>query len=136
MKLGYSLIQLPSSLASTRSYPPPAPPPDEDGPFGQRTDLGWGIVGVIDPGHIENDTIGVSHRVIALEVPPSLSTVENPHSNLVLFSLKTKVKKVVGTDVRRIMEHECFDPVTNATAYSQEDQRVLDLLDQGISFQD
>lgn len=81
-------------------------PPDEDGPFGQRTDLGWGIVGVIDPGHIENDTIGVSHRVIALEVPPSLSTVENPHSNLVLFSLKTKVKKVVGTDVRRIMEHD------------------------------
>ncbi|MCG7865422.1 MAG: hypothetical protein JAY74_03510 [Candidatus Thiodiazotropha taylori] len=111
-------------------------PPVGNGPFGQRTDLGWGIVGIIEPRLDENDTIGVSHRVIALEVPSSLSTVEQSYSNHVLFSLKTTVKEVVGTDVLRIMEHEFCDPVTNVTTYSQEDQRFLNLLDQGISFQD
>ena len=110
-------------------------PPVGDGPFGQKTDFGWGIVGVIDPCQIETDTLGVSHRVVALEVPINLYTVENPQSEQVLFSLKTTVKEVKGADVLRVMEHEFCDPVTDVASYSQEDRRFLTLLDQGISFQ-
>ena len=111
-------------------------PPVDDGPFGQKTDLGWGIVGVIDSCQIEADTIGVSHRVIAMEVPPCHSTaMVKPEPDHVLFSVKIKVKEVKGTDVHRIMEREFCDPVTDSASYSQEDRRFLTLLDQGISFQ-
>ena len=111
-------------------------PQVDDGPFGQKTDLGWKIVGVIDSCQIEADTIGVSHRVIAMEVPPCHSTaMVKPEPDHVLFSVKTKVKEVKGTDVLRIMEREFCDPVTDSASYSQEDRRFLTLLDQGISFQ-
>ena len=43
--------------------------PDGDGPYGQRTDLGWGIVGIVDSYYSENDTIGVSHRIVTKEIP-------------------------------------------------------------------
>ena len=111
-------------------------PPVGDGPFGKRTDLGWGIVGVTNPCQIENDTIGVSHRVIALEVPSYNSSLENPQSNHVLFSVKFSVKEVIGTDVLRVMEREFSDPLINVKSYSQEDKKFLTLLDQGITFKE
>ena len=43
-------------------------PPQGDGPYGQRTELGWGIVGVIEKGKEEKDH-GVSHRMLTQVVP-------------------------------------------------------------------
>ena len=46
-----------------------------DGPYAQRTDLGWGIVGVIDCVRSSNDVIGHSHRLVPYEVLDSHKTV-------------------------------------------------------------
>ncbi|CAC5383572.1 unnamed protein product [Mytilus coruscus] len=49
-------------------------PSIDNGPYGQKTDLGWGIVGIVDPLQIDNcDSIGFSHRTLTLEVPNELS---------------------------------------------------------------
>lgn len=65
--------------------------PVSEGPFGQKTDLGWGIVGIIDSCSAENDPIGVSHRIITRKVPSVAQDSQNP----VMFSLKTKWKESI-----------------------------------------
>ena len=48
------------------------PPGDTEGPFGQKTVLGWGIVGVISqPSDSKTDLIGYSHRIAAKQVTES-----------------------------------------------------------------
>ncbi len=48
-------------------------PPVQDGPYAQRTDLGWGIVGVV--GQSLPDDAVVSHHIVSLEASPSLGQV-------------------------------------------------------------
>ena len=106
--------------------------PVTDGPFGQKTDLGWGIVGVVDACCAENDTIGVSHRIITREVHSYVPDSQN----CVMFSLKTKVKEVMSSDILKLMEQDIIDPMLNQVAYSQEDIKFLSILEKGIKFQD
>ena len=106
--------------------------PSGEGPFGQRTDLGWGIVGVVDPYHSENDPIGVSHRIITKEIPLAAPDSQNS----VMFSLKTKVKEVISSDILRLMEQNLVDPVLISVPYSQEDKEFLSILENGVKFQD
>lgn len=40
-------------------------PPDGDGPYAQRTDLSWSIVGIVNHCPVEDDTVGVSHPDLA-----------------------------------------------------------------------
>ena len=66
--------------------------PTNDAPYGQKIDLGWRIVGIVDPTQIEGDTIGISHRVVACEIPQSLTT-DSSQSNKILLSLQTTIKE-------------------------------------------
>ena len=65
--------------------------PDDDGPYAQRTDHGWGIV-VVEGGDV--DDIGYSHNIMAYQGPPRLSRNSN-RPDKVLVSLQTKVKEVI-----------------------------------------
>ena len=103
---------------------------EADGPFGQKTDLGWGIVGIIDPCYETNDPIGLSHRIITREVPSPASDTQDS----VMFSLKTKVKEVVSSDIIKLMEQDIIDPTLGQVAYSQEDMKFLTILEKGIKF--
>ena len=49
--------------------PPEVITPVGDGPFAQKTDLGWRIVGIVDTCCADNDPICLSHRIITCEVP-------------------------------------------------------------------
>ena len=106
--------------------------PVGDGPFGQKTDLGWGIVGIVDTCCAANDPIGVSHRIITCEVPSLSQHSQNP----VRFPLRNKVKEVLASDLLKLMEQDLVDPVSTSVAYSEEDMRFLSILDQNISFKD
>ncbi|CAC5386010.1 unnamed protein product [Mytilus coruscus] len=66
-------------------------PTTDDGPYAQRTDLGWGIVGVVDPSCIDNALTTHSHRMIALE-------------SHVFFSIRNRTKVVSPFEVTRMME--------------------------------
>ncbi|CAG2214433.1 unnamed protein product [Mytilus edulis] len=76
-------------------------PSIDNGPYGQKTDLGWGIVGIVDPLQIDNcDSIGFSHRTLALQVPNELSIKGNKSgdSEHVYFSFGSSVKEIIPSD--------------------------------------
>ena len=98
---------------------------ESNGPFGQRTALGWSIV-VSDCSVVNNDCdpIGLSHRVFAREIPEPIDQV--------LFSFKTKVKEVITPkDVIQMMELDFSDRHVGQSP-SQHDRRFLSLLKEGI----
>ena len=66
-----------------------------DEPYAQKTDLGWGIVGIVDPTQVDEcDAIGVSHRVLTCEVPQPLSvTAKEGYPNHILFHCRQASKK-------------------------------------------
>ena len=53
--------------------------PKKNGPFAQKTDLGWGIVGIVGncKEQIESDSVGVSEPVLVYDVDQSLFQNEN-----------------------------------------------------------
>ncbi|XP_060585528.1 uncharacterized protein LOC132741396 [Ruditapes philippinarum] len=108
--------------------------PDGNGPYAQKTDLGWTIVGTIDSDCVENDSIGLSHHVLCHEVPSALSVSDN-HKNTVMFSLRTKVKEVVSSDILRVLEHDFCDLGITGDKLSQEDKLFLSKLSENICFQ-
>ncbi|MES9904690.1 MAG: DUF1759 domain-containing protein, partial [Sedimenticola sp.] len=107
-----------------------------DGPYGQKTDLGWSIVGVVDPCCCENDSIGLSHRILSREVSSSLTCDEKGRSSPILFSLRTTVKEVVSSDLLALMEREFSDSGVTGTDLSEHDRRFLTILSEGIHYQD
>ena len=97
-------------------------PPDADGPFGLRTDLGWSIVGIVKQGCNEEDSIGLSHRVLAHEVPSELLVGENNCAHSLLFSLRTSVKEIVSNDVLQLIERDFSDIEVGTASLSVEDR--------------
>ncbi|XP_060574183.1 uncharacterized protein LOC132731902 [Ruditapes philippinarum] len=110
--------------------------PDGDGPYAQRTDLGWGIVGIVgsDNVHSCNDEIGVSHRVVSCEVPHNL--VSGPTHMLV--SLRNSVKELVNPhEVAKMMELDFSECSSSCDiSMSREDQKFISLLQEGIHMTD
>ena len=85
--------------------------PIDNGPFGQRTDLGWGIVGIVAPElmHEDLDPIGLCHRVIAYQVPQNL-LIDESHSNQLRMSFQTRVKdQITPSDVANMMEFDFYE---------------------------
>ncbi|XP_063448067.1 uncharacterized protein LOC134727615 [Mytilus trossulus] len=108
-------------------------PSIDNGPYGQKTDLGWGIVGIVDPLQIDNcDSIGFSHRTLALEVPNELS-IKSGDSEHVYFSFGSSVKEIIPSEVARMMELDFSDRNVNKISYSYDDKRFISILDEGIS---
>ena len=111
-------------------------PPERNGPFAQKTDLGWGIVGMVDncEEHLELDSVGVSHRVLVCEIDQSLIAYENDtQSDHVFVSFKTKVKEVISpVEINRMMALDFVEQNGNQTALSVEDRRFLDTVQTSI----
>ena len=107
--------------------------PKQNGIYAQRTDLGWGIVGVIDPNyHNDSDPIGVSNHILTLEVPSALCGNQNS-KDLVHFSFKTSIKKSTEmTDVKNMFELDFSEHKEEETSYSQDDRKFLSQMEQGI----
>ncbi|XP_034053580.1 uncharacterized protein LOC117533769 [Gymnodraco acuticeps] len=63
----------------------------ENQPYAQRTDLGWSIVGNMNPCLDYGDAIGVSHRIVVTQVTPGVEPS---------LSLKTEVHYVSRTKVK------------------------------------
>ena len=111
--------------------------PIDNGPFGQRTDLGWGIVGIVEPDLIDQDldSIGHSHRVVAYQVPQDLVQDES-HSNL-LMSFQTRVKELITpSDVANLMELDFNEAHGGKVPLSHDEHRFLSILEKGIILRD
>lgn len=103
----------------------------EDGqPFAQRTDLGWSIVGYSKSCSVENDSIGVSNRIIVKEVTPSL---KHGLANEVKYVCHSQVKELVTPpDVLRILESDFSERSVEDHHISQDDMRFLQIMEDGI----
>ena len=53
--------------------------PTGNGPYGQRTDLGWGIVGITETAweDIHSDNVGISHHIVVKDTARNLTLARN-----------------------------------------------------------
>ncbi|KAK6167130.1 hypothetical protein SNE40_021228 [Patella caerulea] len=100
-------------------------PHDNTGPFALKTDLGWGIVGVVSglPDESEFDAIGSSSQVF------SCSTDEAE----VRFSLRNKAKELINpAEVLKMMEMDFSERSLEGPGISRDDQQFLDKMNSSI----
>ena len=108
------------------------PHPENEGPYGLLTDLGWSIVGTTMLSSKEDDPIGVSHRVL---------TCLQPTTTRSQIVLKTSIKEEIqpegtpsASSVLAALERdfiECPGPL-GEIPYSMDDARFLTLLERTI----
>ncbi|XP_076086068.1 uncharacterized protein LOC143056790 [Mytilus galloprovincialis] len=98
-------------------------PTTDDGPYAQKTDLGWGIVGIVDPSCIDNALTTHSHRMIAFE-------------SHVLFTIRNCTKLVSPVEVARMMELDFSERTHDKQSMSFDDKRFLNILESGIRVND
>lgn len=110
-------------------------PAIKDGPYGQRTDLGWGIVGIVDDfgdNDDQLDTFGHSHRVLTLEVPKEVSENER-----FMVTMRSKIKEIINpTDVNRLLEMDFVEHKDYAKPVSHDDRKFIKTLQDGIHVKD
>ena len=97
-------------------------------PFAKRTDLGWGIVGMVDPSQEEENTdeIGHSYKMIACDVKDSQC-----HRAQIHFVHRTTVKEsFLPSDVLQRLETDFHEG--DGVAMSYEDNLFLEKLAGGI----
>ena len=123
-------------------------PPSGKGPYAERTDLGWGIVGIIDPNQVKvdmHDPIGVSHRILTYNIPAQLSRSDvredslgaKDVSNQIYVSLKTAFKEIITPlEVNRMRELDFNERNTGKDDYSQHDLKFLSTMKEGIHLSD
>ncbi|CAC5381679.1 unnamed protein product [Mytilus coruscus] len=98
-------------------------PTTDDGPYAQRTELGWGIVVIVDPSCIDNASTTHSHRMIALE-------------NHVFFTIRNRTEVVSPVEVVQMMELDVSERTHDKQSMSFDDKRFLNILESGIRVND
>ena len=112
--------------------------PENDGPYGQKTDLGWGIVGIVDPKQVPQsdcDPIGISHRILTYEVEHAPFDDENPmkgDSDTVQICFETQVREIPPVEIIKMLELDFSERGSNDTAFSQNDLKFVAKLKEGI----
>ena len=92
--------------------------PVGNGPFGQKTDLGWGIVGLISSVTETGDDVGVSHHVCSTETG----------SHIVL---RTAAKEVISpNDILQFFSREEVDQ--SGKNFSQDELKFLTIMQDGV----
>ena len=113
-------------------------PPDGTGPYGEKTDLGWGIVGFVGPDSstCDEDDVGISHRTLVCEVASDLvPTCDEPSFNNVAFAFRTVTKVMSPIDVYKMMELDFSEKFACEDTMSQEDKRFLKIVGEEIRFE-
>lgn len=97
-------------------------PPVDEGPYAQRTALGWGIVGVIDSNGIEQDAVGVSHRILA-----SMEGIQ--------IASSSKIREIISpNEIVQFMQQDFSETQGNPKhSVSVEDQKFIQKLSDGIT---
>ena len=114
-------------------------PKNDDGPFAQRTVLGWSIIGATDENllkHHDCDEIGVSHTCLTYPIQSDLHDKTDETTPCVRFSGRTQVREVITPkDILNMMEIDFHERKSSKT-YSREEQKFLDIVQSGIHQRD
>ncbi|KAJ8342594.1 hypothetical protein SKAU_G00325220 [Synaphobranchus kaupii] len=105
---------------------------NDNEPFAQRTDLGWSIVGCVNPCVDYGDAIGSSHRIVVRQVTPYLQSPANLTSE-VQYICRTQVKELVTPpDVIKVLESDFNERTVEDSHFSQEDLRFISIMEEEI----
>ncbi|XP_051816280.1 uncharacterized protein LOC127537608 [Acanthochromis polyacanthus] len=105
---------------------------DEE-PFAQRTDLGWGIIGCVNPCVDYGDVFGSSHKIVVKQVTPCHPS-STKLNNEVRYIYRTQVKELVTPpDVLKALESDFNERGTEEAHFSQEDLRFISIMEEGIT---
>ena len=107
------------------------PPPNSFAPYGQRTDLGWSIVGMVDFDSCDylEDNIGVSHKIMTLEVNSDLSVNDSSYheASSVAYSFRTTVKESINpSSVAKMMELDFSEHEADVQGLSFNDRLFIE----------
>ncbi|KAL9966153.1 hypothetical protein ACROYT_G024179 [Oculina patagonica] len=93
----------------------------DDDPYGQKSLMGWGIVGRVCKSTSESgESEAVCNKIVASET----------HEH---FTFSTKVKEVINPQkIIQVLESDFVESSTRSKSYSVEDQRFLSVLENGI----
>jgi hypothetical protein len=106
----------------------------DNGPYAQRTDLGWGIIGNVTKAKRKQDedqeNEHVTHRVISR----SVRDTNLRHQKASHFSIKTTTKEVINpVQVRQMMESDFSEArASDQPALSQDDRKFMLKMERGI----
>ena len=93
------------------------------GPFGQKSILGWGIVGVINSSVSTGmDAIGCSHRIVA-----------SPESGSQIVIQKRITEIVSPAECLKVMESDFSDRICNEESSSLDERAFLRAMEEGLS---
>nr|XP_039271502.1 uncharacterized protein LOC120345955 isoform X3 [Styela clava] len=104
----------------------------ENDPYGQKSILGWGIIGNVCKNGKRDDKSSISHRV---EVTQDCSTAENllESNGKSSFVFSTKVKEIVSPQqLNQMMEIDFVDHKSKHENMSIEDQRFVKILSENV----
>nr|XP_061819695.1 uncharacterized protein LOC133608465 [Nerophis lumbriciformis] len=104
---------------------------EEGHPYGQRTDLGWSIVGCSKPATKFEDAIGVSHRVIVRQVTPAaqpLSQLKDEEH----FVCRNQIKEPSPSEIIKMLEMDFTDHSTDNNPVSQKYLLFMSRVKEGI----
>ncbi|PIK41762.1 hypothetical protein BSL78_21403 [Apostichopus japonicus] len=106
--------------------------PPDNGPYAERTNLGWGIVGIINPRELsvdKCDPVGVSHFIVTPRPTSEFDSILPRDGAKICF--KCNIREVEPTQVAGLMELE-FNERNFESAYSREDKKFLNILKEGV----
>ena len=111
-------------------------------PYGVKTSLGWSIIGCWSSGvPAKVDAVGISHRIMCLEVHPQLQITQSSDSvvecsNSTRLCCKTQVTEMSNNpeDMFRSLEGDFVELGSSSIEYavSQDDLRFLKTLEQNV----
>ena len=107
------------------------PHPTNNGPFGQRTDLGWSVVGVVTPEAHDDDAIGLSHRIFAREIS---CPQDDTQSEIIINTTIQEAKVPTPMDVLYMMNLDFVehDGPLGGECYSQDNIKFLRMMEDNI----
>ncbi|XP_060775250.1 uncharacterized protein LOC132885032 [Neoarius graeffei] len=104
-------------------------------PYAQRTDLGWSIVGHGNPCVEFGDAIGISHRIVVMQVTPSVDSSVNLKAE-VHYVNRCKVKEITHPDIIKVLESDFSERTGEDDLVSQDDLKFLSKLRENMSQRD
>ncbi|XP_055958550.1 uncharacterized protein LOC130013685 [Patella vulgata] len=102
-------------------------PHSGNGPYAQRTDLGWGVVGIIDQCASENlDSIGCSSQTFQVRTSCNNKSEQSLTSSDIVVSFKTHIREIINpVDILKMMEIDFSDRNNNDSGCSHEDNQFV-----------
>ena len=104
-----------------------------EAPYGQKTRVGWGLVGLMGDTS-ENDAFDINQHIVSHKVNCTIDDIKYDHHTSLVF--KSSVKEVLSPQTIIDILHSDFRHDTESAEFSVEDQLFLNIVKDNIKCED